>query len=404
MVGSSFIGLFDAGSVVGVRASLEAAGGPASNVTLRGARGPVSLTLRVVPGDAGGHRVAILRDGGTTSSPIADIDRASVEGTWKADFLAKVSHEIRTPMNGILGFTDVMLKEQFGSVGNDRYRDYLRDIHASGEHVVGLVNDLVDLARIEAGRFEMAFGPVSLNELVSSCVTLLQPQAAREQIVVRTSFSADLRTLLVDERSMRQAALNILANAIRFTEAGGQVIVSTTIAERGEVALRVRDTGIGMSSDEVEAALEPFRQVTVSSPRRGGGTGLGLPLTKALVEANHGRFRITSRKDEGTLVEMLPSPPGKRRVPEPASRAVHSRRQTYRPCKVNPTRRVRAGRPPIQAPSHLAAAHFETMRRTCQIVLCEHRVKVRRRGLSLLVKRPKHSPSGICWLNLDNMV
>jgi signal transduction histidine kinase len=104
---------------------------------------------------------------------------------------------------------------------------------------------------------------------------------------------------------MRQAALNIIANAIKFTEAGGQVIVSTTIAERGEVALRVRDTGIGMTTDEIEAALEPFREVSVSGPRKGGGTGLGLPLTKALVEANHGRFRITSRKDGGTLVEMV---------------------------------------------------------------------------------------------------
>ncbi|GJE46412.1 sensor histidine kinase [Methylobacterium soli] len=309
VVGSNFIGLFDPDSVIAVRAGLQAPGGPAREVTVRGATGAPRLSLRVVRSDGEGSRIAILRGLGTDLNTVDPVENergsADVAGSWKADFLAKVSHEIRTPMNGILGFADVMLKEQFGPIGTDRYRDYLRDIHASGEQVLALVNDLVDLARIEAGRFELAFGPVSLNDLVSSCVTLLQPQAARNRIVVRTSFAADATMLLVDERSMRQAALNIIANAIKFTEAGGQVIVSTTIAERGEVALRVRDTGIGMTTDEIEAALEPFREVSVSGPRKGGGTGLGLPLTKALVEANYGRFRITSRKDGGTLVEMM---------------------------------------------------------------------------------------------------
>jgi signal transduction histidine kinase len=309
VVGSHFIGLFDPDSVIAVRSGLQAPGGRAREVTVRGATGAPRLSLRVVRSDGEGRRIAILRSLRTDLSTVDPVENepgsADVAGSWKADFLAKVSHEIRTPMNGILGFADVMLKEQFGPIGTDRYRDYLRDIHASGEQVLALVNDLVDLARIEAGRFELAFGPVSLNDLVSSCVTLLQPQAARDRIVVRTSFAADATMLLVDERSMRQAALNIIANAIKFTEAGGQVIVSTTIAERGEVALRVRDTGIGMTTDEIEAALEPFREVSVSGPRKGGGTGLGLPLTKALVEANHGRFRITSRKDGGTLVEMV---------------------------------------------------------------------------------------------------
>ncbi|WP_245435462.1 PAS domain-containing sensor histidine kinase [Microvirga calopogonii] len=221
----------------------------------------------------------------------------------KSDLLATISHEIRTPLNAILGFAEVMLEERFGAIGNDRYKEYLKDIHASGSHVISLVNDLLDLAKIEAGRLELSFTGVSLNELVSSCVTLLQPQAARDRIVMRMSFAPKLPPVVADERSMRQIVLNLVSNAIKFTDAGGQVIVSTAITDRGEVAFRVRDTGIGMTPEEVEAALEPFRQLATS--RRRGGTGLGLPLTKALVEANRGALQIASQPSEGTLVEVI---------------------------------------------------------------------------------------------------
>ncbi|QRM32077.1 PAS domain S-box protein [Microvirga sp. VF16] len=221
----------------------------------------------------------------------------------KSDLLAKISHEIRTPLNAILGFAEVMLEERFGAIGNDRYKEYLKDVHASGSHVISLVNDLLDLAKIEAGRLELSFTGVSLNELVSSCVTLLQPQAARDRIVMRTSFAPKLPPVVADERSMRQIVLNLVSNAIKFTDAGGQVIVSTAMTDRGEVAFRVRDTGIGMTPEEVEAALEPFRQLATS--RKRGGTGLGLPLTKALVEANRGALQIASQPSEGTLVEVI---------------------------------------------------------------------------------------------------
>jgi PAS domain S-box-containing protein len=221
----------------------------------------------------------------------------------KSDLLAKISHEIRTPLNAILGFAEVMLEERFGPVGNDRYKEYLKDVHASGSHVISLVNDLLDLAKIEAGRLELSFTGVGLNDLVSSCVALLQPQAARDRIVMRMSFAPKLPPVVADERSMRQIVLNLVSNAIKFTDAGGQVIVSTAMTDRGEVAFRVRDTGIGMTPEEVEAALEPFRQLATS--RKRGGTGLGLPLTKALVEANRGALQISSRPSEGTLVEVI---------------------------------------------------------------------------------------------------
>ena len=221
----------------------------------------------------------------------------------KSDLLAKISHEIRTPLNAIIGFAEVMLEERFGPVGNERYKDYLKDVHASGAHVISLVNDLLDLAKIEAGRMELSYASVSLNDLVGATVALLQPQAARDRIVMRTSFAPRLPAVVADERSVRQIVLNLVSNAIKFTDAGGQVIVSTALTDRGEVAFRVRDTGIGMTEEEIEAALEPFRQLATA--RRRGGTGLGLPLTKALVEANRGALRLSSNPNEGTLVEVL---------------------------------------------------------------------------------------------------
>jgi PAS domain S-box-containing protein len=230
--------------------------------------------------------------------------RAAEEASaQKSDLLAKISHEIRTPLNAIIGFAEVMLEERFGPVGNDRYKDYLKDVHASGAHVMSLVNDLLDLAKIEAGRMELSFTSVSLNELVGATVALLQPHAARERIVMRTSFAPRLPPVVADERSIRQIVLNLVSNAIKFTDAGGQVIVSTALTDRGEMAFRVRDTGIGMTEEEIEFALEPFRQLATA--RKRGGTGLGLPLTKALVEANRGALRLSSNPNEGTLVEVL---------------------------------------------------------------------------------------------------
>jgi len=222
----------------------------------------------------------------------------------KSDFLAKISHEIRTPLNAVLGFSEVILNEQFGALGNERYREYMRDIHASGEHLVSLINDLLDLSKIEAGKLDLVFARVNLNELVRGCVALMQPQANQSRIIIRSSLSPNLPPVVADARSVRQIVLNLLSNSIKFTGAGGQVIVSTTATERGEAILRVRDTGAGMTEKEIETAMEPFRQLATSTRHGSGGTGLGLPLTKALAEANRATFAIRSQKDAGTLVEI----------------------------------------------------------------------------------------------------
>jgi PAS domain S-box-containing protein len=228
-----------------------------------------------------------------------DAERASA---LKSDFLAKISHEIRTPLNAILGFAEVIMDERFGPVGNERYKDYLKDIHSSGTHVMSLVNDLLDLSKIEAGKVELNFGAVDANKVIAECASLMQTQAVRERVIVRMALAPRLPQIVADERSLKQIILNLLSNALKFNEPGGQVIISTALTDAGNAVLRIKDTGIGMTDAEVETALEPFRQVATS--RQTTGTGLGLPLTKALVEANRASFTIKSRKHEGTLVEV----------------------------------------------------------------------------------------------------
>jgi PAS domain S-box-containing protein len=231
----------------------------------------------------------------------AQAERASSQ---KTDFLARVSHEIRTPLNAIIGFSELMIDEKFGPIGNDRYRDYLRDINRSGNHVLDLVNDLLDISKIEAGEQEMSYEAVSLNDTLAETVAMMQPQANRERVIIRSSFASRLPEVVADLRSVRQIALNLLSNAIRFTQAGGQVVVSTAYEPSGDVVMRVRDTGIGMTTAEIEQALKPFKQISALKRGRSDGTGLGLPLTKAMVEANRARFNINSAPGEGTLVEI----------------------------------------------------------------------------------------------------
>jgi PAS domain S-box-containing protein len=230
--------------------------------------------------------------------------QAEKASSAKSDFLAKISHEIRTPLNAIIGFSEVMMAERFGPIGSERYREYLKDIHSSGGHLLSLINDLLDLSKIEAGRLELTFASVSLNDLTQQCVAIMQPQANRDRIIIRTSLPPSLPQVVADARSVRQIVLNLLSNSIKFTDAGGQVIVSTALNDNGDVALRVRDTGVGMSEKDLATALEPFRQVVSPVSGVSGGTGLGLPLTKALAEANRASFYIKSAPKAGTLVEI----------------------------------------------------------------------------------------------------
>ena len=232
-------------------------------------------------------------------APAAGKDDAS----GRLDFLATVSHEVRTPLNSILGFTELMLQERLGPIGNPRYRGYIEDIHQSGLYALSLLNDLLDISKIEAGKFELDFTSVDVPELVEECAASLQPLAKSARILLRTSLAHDLPLVGADPRRLKQILLNLLTNAIKFTKEGGQVIVSGTMVD-GELRLRVRDTGVGMTEDEIAYAMQPFNQLD-TSPRSQPGTGLGLPLTKALVDANRARLVLSSEKGAGTAADVL---------------------------------------------------------------------------------------------------
>jgi PAS domain S-box-containing protein len=223
----------------------------------------------------------------------------------KADMLARISHEIRTPLNAIIGFAEVMISERFGALGNERYGEYMKDIRASGERVIAIIDDLLELSRIETGKLDLTFDNLNLNDLVEACVAVMQPQANRERIIIRTSLAHALPQVNVDARAMRQITMNLISNSIRLASAGGQVIVSTALTDHGEIALRIRDTGHGLTEREVAAAMEPFR--TPPPGDAADSSALSLSLTKALVEANRARFNIKSA-GHGTLIEVVFAP------------------------------------------------------------------------------------------------
>jgi signal transduction histidine kinase len=237
------------------------------------------------------------------ATPPTEPVKLDADASSRLEFLAKVSHEVRTPLNSIIGFTELMAQERFGPIGNARYKGYVDDIHQSGLYALSLLNDLLDISKIEAGKFELNFTAVEVPELVEDCVGSLQPLAKRARIVLRTSLQPELPTVVADPRRLKQILLNLLTNAIKFTKEGGQVIVSGGMID-GELRLRVRDTGVGMTKDEIAFAMQPFHQLD-TAPRRQMGTGLGLPVTKALVDANRARLVLTSEPGVGTAADVI---------------------------------------------------------------------------------------------------
>ncbi|MGB9117098.1 PAS domain-containing protein [Bradyrhizobium sp.] len=268
---------------------------------------PLSMTMGRTQAH-GPNFFAVFRDLSQTKKSESELrearrlaDRAA---SAKADLLARISHEVRTPLNAIIGFAEVMTGERFGALGNERYVEYMKDIRASGERVVAIIDDLTDLSRIETGRLDLTFANQNLNDLVESCVAAMQPQANRERIIIRTSLAHMLPQVVADARALRQITLNLISNSIHLANAGGQVIVSTALTDFGEAVLRVRDTGHGLNDNEVAAAMEPFR-TQAPSDQAPDGSGVSLSLTKALVEANRAQFHIRTGARSGTLIEVV---------------------------------------------------------------------------------------------------
>ncbi|EKS35190.1 PAS domain S-box protein [Afipia clevelandensis] len=268
---------------------------------------PLSMTIgRTQPN--GPRFFAIFRDLSQMKKGEGDLvharrqaDRAT---SAKADILGRISHEVRMPLNAIIGFADVMIEERFGALGNERYVEYMKDIRASGQRVIAIIDDLLDLSRIESGKMELSFASQDLNSMVEQCVAVMQPQANRERIIIRTSLAHALPTVKADARALRQIAMNLIGNSIHLANAGGQVIVSTATTDFGDIVLRVRDTGHGLNDNEIAAAMAPFRTSDVSD-QTADGSVVNLSLTKALVEANRAQFHIKTAPHSGTLIEVV---------------------------------------------------------------------------------------------------
>ncbi|WP_291866652.1 PAS domain-containing protein [Bradyrhizobium sp.] len=268
---------------------------------------PLSMTMGQTRPD-GPNFFAVFRDLSQARKNEGELQQArrlaDRAANAKADMLARISHEVRTPLNAIIGFAEVMIGERFGTLGNERYVEYMKDIRASGERVNAIINDLLDLSRIETGKLNLAFASQNLNELVESCVAAMQAQANRERIIIRTSLAHALPPVIADARALRQITLNLIGNSIHLANAGGQVIVSTALSDFGEVVLRVRDTGHGLNEREVAAAMEPFG--THATPDQSSdSSGVSLSLTRALVEANRAQFHIRTGPHSGTLIEVV---------------------------------------------------------------------------------------------------
>jgi signal transduction histidine kinase len=233
------------------------------------------------------------------------VARAESASRAKSEFLANMSHELRTPLNAVIGFSEVLRTEMLGPLGNTRYRGYADDIHASGTHLLGIINDVLDLAKVEAGKMTVSLEKTQVADLIRDATKLMQDRADQNGVLLRAVIPETLG-IVTDPNKLRQILINLMSNAIKFTPPGGTVEVATQRADAGaKIVISVTDTGIGMRAEDIPLALAAFGQVDSSLARQFEGTGLGLPLTKRFVELLGGDIEIDSAPGEGTAVRVI---------------------------------------------------------------------------------------------------
>jgi len=229
---------------------------------------------------------------------------AEIANHSKSQFLANMSHELRTPLNAIIGFSEMIREEMFGPVGAPEYVDYIKDIHSSGRHLLELINDILDISKIEAGQFELDEVWADLKILATWSADLVRPRAQENNVAIVIDIADNVPQAYVDERAVKQIMLNLLSNATKFTPDGGEVALSASLAENGDLLLNVSDTGIGIERHMIDKVMEPFGQAEGPMARSYGGTGLGLPITKSLTELHGGRIHLESELGVGTTVTV----------------------------------------------------------------------------------------------------
>jgi two-component system cell cycle sensor histidine kinase PleC len=231
--------------------------------------------------------------------------RAEEASLAKSRFLATMSHELRTPLNAILGFSEVMKNELFGGHAVPAYRDYSKDIHSSGEHLLMLINEILDLSRVEAGRYELKEESVSLPGVIDDCRRLLTLRAKKRDVAISDVVEPNMPRIWADERALRQIALNLLTNAIKFTPPGGQVTVKVGWTMVGGQYFSIKDNGPGIPEEEIPVIMSSFGRGSMAQKNADEGTGLGLPIVKGLVELHGGAFTLRSKLREGTEVVVI---------------------------------------------------------------------------------------------------
>jgi signal transduction histidine kinase len=230
--------------------------------------------------------------------------QAEMANRSKSDFLANMSHELRTPLNAIIGFSEIISNELFGPMGNEKYLEYMKDIHRSSLHLLSIINDVLDMSKIEAGKLELSKEAVNIQGVISDVIRMMHERAESRGIELIARLLHEEVDIWADERAMKQIILNLLSNAIKFSKEGGKVYVRVVADEPNLAVVEFEDYGVGMTEEERERALQPFGQAKPATTRNYGGTGLGLPITKGLVEAHGGELTIKSQAGYGTIVRV----------------------------------------------------------------------------------------------------
>lgn len=233
---------------------------------------------------------------------------AKAANNAKSEFLSTMSHELRTPLNAVIGFSEVIGDQLFGPIGNAKYLEYARDIHASGRHLLDMINDILDISRIEAGRLELADERVAVADVVDQALQMIDQRARRVGVAIEVVLPDELPHLIGDRRALTQVMLNLLSNSVKFTPQGGRVTVSAAVGPDGGVSLRVADTGVGIPPDELSELMQPFVQASNQSAASETGTGLGLYLVRRLVEEQDGDFTLESEEGEGVIATVTLPP------------------------------------------------------------------------------------------------
>jgi two-component system cell cycle sensor histidine kinase PleC len=234
-------------------------------------------------------------------------EQADTASMAKSTFLANMSHELRTPLNAIIGFSEMILKETFGKLGHDKYKEYLGDIHGSAKHLLEIINEVLDMSKIEAGRVELDEGNVDVAGLVQTVTRMLASRTFASNLKITTSAEKTLPALYADQRLVRQILINLVTNAVKFSNPGGTIEVKAGMLPSGQMEITVADHGVGIPRDKIKQAMEPFGQVNDDASRRhypAQGTGLGLPLAKAMAELHDGTLALESDTGRGTKVTV----------------------------------------------------------------------------------------------------